>query len=78
MRTRTVTPMLTRMQMRTAPIFHGGSGCNVGNTVGNWNLDGYADTNGDNTVEKQDTTVSLADIHCTGKQSLIVVVGDTS
>ena len=70
--------MLTRMQMRTAPIFHGGSGCNVGNTVGNWNLDGYADTNGDNVVETQETTVSLKDIRCTGKQSLVVSVGNST
>ncbi|MCP4601854.1 MAG: hypothetical protein GY847_15290 [Proteobacteria bacterium] len=53
-------------------------GCATGRAVGNWELSGYADTDGNHIVEQTDTVITLKDIHCTGKKSLVVVAGDTT
>ncbi|MCP4679683.1 MAG: hypothetical protein GY854_30170 [Deltaproteobacteria bacterium] len=55
-----------------------GVGCQKDKVVGNWQLTGFADTDGDHLVEQVSTTISLEDIHCSGAESLIVGVGDTS
>ncbi len=55
-----------------------GSGAVKGQPVGNWQLSGFSDGDGDHIVEQLATTVTLEDIHCTGKKSLIVSIGDST
>ncbi len=48
----------------------------VGSTAYNYNITGYADTNGDHVVEQTETDFSLEDMACDGKQSVLLVWGD--
>lgn len=61
----------------TAP-FEWGSGLEQYEIPGNWEFTGYFDQDGDGVVEQEEVTFTLEDIHCTGLQSLVVIVGDTS
>ncbi len=55
-----------------------GAGCQKDKVVGNWQLTGFADSDGDHLVEQVSTLISMEDIHCSGAKSLIVGVGDTT
>jgi hypothetical protein len=61
----------------TAP-FAWGSGLVVDETVENWQFTGYMDSNGDGVVEPEEVTFDMEDIHCTGKQSVVFVLVDTT
>ena len=60
------------------PDVEWGSGMSIGNAVSNWTMNGYIDSDLDGVVEETEVEFTLEDIHCTGKQSLIVMWGDTS
>jgi len=55
-----------------------GQGLIKGKIVANWVQSGYIDSNNDGVVEQQDVQFSLEDIHCSGMESLILIVGDTT
>jgi hypothetical protein len=60
------------------PEVEWGSGLEVGQPVANWQHSGFIDSDDDGVVEEEEVAFSLWQIHCTGKQSLVVMVGDTS
>lgn len=60
------------------PAVTWGAGLNIGQPVANWSQSGYIDGNDDGVVEQVEVDFDLEQIHCTGKEALIVVVGDTS
>jgi len=53
-----------------------GEGCGDAGPIGNLPFSGYADETGDHLVEQIKTTISMADLHCSGAKSLVVLVGD--
>lgn len=54
------------------------SGLEVGQPVADWQHYGFIDGDDDGFVEEDEVSFTLWQIHCTGKQSLVVMVGDTS
>jgi hypothetical protein len=55
-----------------------GSGLNNGEAVSNWIQFGYIDSDLDGFVEQEEVQFDLELIHCTGKESMVIVYGDTS
>ncbi|MCP4604233.1 MAG: hypothetical protein GY847_27545 [Proteobacteria bacterium] len=55
-----------------------GYGISEGMAPSNWAFSGYVDSDGDGYVELEEVDFDLEDIHCTGKQSLLIALGDTS
>lgn len=67
----------TGSEVCTAP-FEWGSSLIKDHVVGNWTFNGYIDADGDGVVEQEAVDFDLELIHCTGKQSLVLAMGDTS
>ncbi|MCP4679685.1 MAG: hypothetical protein GY854_30180 [Deltaproteobacteria bacterium] len=55
-----------------------GAGAQKGQSIGNWQLTGFADTDSDHLVEKVSTLITMEDIHCSGAKSLVISIGDSS
>ena len=55
-----------------------GSGLKIGEAVSNWVQTGYIDSNLDGVVEQEEVEFDLDLIRCTGKESMVIVYGDTS
>jgi hypothetical protein len=55
-----------------------GSGLKAGETVSNWVQSGYIDADLDGVVEQEEIEFDFELIHCTGKEALVIVYGDTS
>jgi len=55
-----------------------GSGLKVGEAVSNWVQSGYIDSDLDGVVEQEEVEFDLDLIRCTGKESMVIVYGDTS
>ncbi|MCP4605491.1 MAG: hypothetical protein GY847_34055 [Proteobacteria bacterium] len=55
-----------------------GRGIRVGKPIANWSLPGYVDSDGDFVVEQENVIFNMAQIHCTGKQSAVLITGDTT
>ena len=55
-----------------------GSGLKIGEKVSNWAMSGYIDNDGDGVVEELEVDYDFELIHCTGKQSMVLIYGDTS
>jgi hypothetical protein len=55
-----------------------GSGLIIDQAVSNWSQTGYIDSDLDGVVEQQEVEFTLEDVHCTGKESMVVIYGDTS
>ncbi|MCP4606523.1 MAG: hypothetical protein GY847_39445 [Proteobacteria bacterium] len=53
-----------------------GSGFQKGQPIANWDLRGFIDANGDYLVEQEEVEFTLKDIHCSGKESLVLVMGE--
>jgi len=55
-----------------------GSGLKEGEAVSNWVQTGYVDADLDGVVEQEEVEFDLNLIHCTGKEAMVIVYGDTS
>lgn len=55
-----------------------GSGLKTGDAVSNWVQSGYIDGDLDGVVEQEEVEFDLDLIHCSGKESMVIVYGDTS
>ncbi len=53
-----------------------GSGFTKGQPIANWDLRGFVDADGDHLVEQDEVEFTLEDIHCSGKESLVLVMGE--
>jgi len=60
-----------------APVVWGW-GFDIGQVPANWSLSGYVDGNDDGVVEQVQVPFTLEDIHCSGKQSLHLIIGSAS
>lgn len=49
----------------------------VGQVIANWSHTGYIDQDGDGIVETEQVSFNMEDVHCTGKKSMLVLMGDT-
>ena len=49
----------------------------VGQVIANWSHTGYIDQDGDGIVEPELVSFTMEDVHCTGKKSMLVLMGDT-
>ena len=55
-----------------------GSGFTLGEPVSNWSFSGYIDSDDDGFVEQVEVDFTLEDIGCSGKQSVVYFIGDTT
>ena len=55
-----------------------GSGLKIGEAVSNWSQSGYIDSDLDGVVEQEEVEFDLELIHCTGKEAMVIIYGDTS
>jgi hypothetical protein len=60
------------------PEFAWGTGFDIGDTVSNWAMNGYVDGDLDGVVEEVEVAFDLEEIRCTGRQSLVFIMGDTT
>lgn len=49
----------------------------IGQVIANWSHTGYIDQDGDGIVEPELVPFTMEDVHCTGKRSMLVLMGDT-
>ncbi len=54
-----------------------GNGFTVGQPVANWTQTGYVDADNDGTVEPEEVTFDLCDVHNDGWEAIILLIGDT-
>jgi hypothetical protein len=55
-----------------------GSGFTLDQAVANWSYSGYVDSDDDGFVEEVEVGFTLEEIGCTGKQSVVYFLGDTT
>ncbi len=60
----------------SCPRIQWGAELAVGETVPNWTLKGYVDTDGDHRVEQHEVEFTMEDIHCTGKRALVLSIAE--
>ncbi len=60
----------------SCPRIQWGAELAAGETVPNWTLKGYIDTDGDHRVEQQEVEFAMEDIHCSGKRALVLSIAE--
>ncbi len=54
------------------------SGLVKGKVIENWQLTGFLDSDGDHIVEQNDIAFTMEELHCSGKQAVLLTMGDST